>query len=83
MIRVGIIGVGYLGECLAEGLAATQTPTILSPRNAQRVAGLAERFGCDVAASNQEVVEVSDLVFLATRPGDIATSAQGLPWREG
>ncbi|MAO90340.1 MAG: hypothetical protein CMM78_12615 [Rhodospirillaceae bacterium] len=83
MIRVGIIGVGYLGECLAEGLAATQTPTILSPRNAQRVAGLAERFGCDVAASNQEVVEGSDLVFLATRPGDIATSAQGLPWREG
>lgn len=83
MTTVGIIGVGYLGECLAEGLATAGTLTVLSPRNAKRVARLAERFGCAIAASNAEVVERSDLVFLATRPADIASTAAGLPWRPG
>ncbi|MDF1749239.1 MAG: pyrroline-5-carboxylate reductase dimerization domain-containing protein [Alphaproteobacteria bacterium] len=83
MTCVGIIGVGYLGECLVEGLATTKTPMVLSPRNAERVARLADRFGCEVAASNNEVVERADLIFLAARPGDIAASAQGLPWRKG
>lgn len=82
MRTIGIIGVGYLGECLAEGLAATETSLILSPRNAERVARLGNRFGCDIAASNGEVVEKSDLVILATRPGDIAVTASGLPWRQ-
>ena len=83
MTTVGVIGVGYLGECLAEGLAASQTPLVLSPRNAERVNSLVDRFGCEIAASNYDVVERSDLVFLATRPTDIAATAAGLPWRDG
>lgn len=82
MTMIGIIGVGYLGECLAEGLAATQTQLILSPRATERVIRLSKRFGCEIAASNREVVEKSDLVILSTRPGDIAATAYGLPWRQ-
>ncbi len=83
MTTVGIIGVGYLGECLAEGLSAAGTPVVLSPRNAGRVVRLADQLGCSVAANNADVVEQSDLVFLATRPEDIAETARGLPWRQG
>jgi pyrroline-5-carboxylate reductase len=82
MTTIGIIGVGYLGECLAEGLAATETSLILSPRNAERAARLADRFGCTLAANNEDVVSKADIVFLATRPTDIAATARGLPWRK-
>lgn len=84
MTRVGILGVGYLGECLVEGLALSDTPMLLSPRSADRVAALAARHACvSVAADNAEVVAESDLVFLAVKPADIARVAQGLPWRAG
>lgn len=83
MTTVGIIGVGYLGECLAEGLAQSGTILVLSPRNAGRVAELSARYGCEVAGSNAEVVEKSDLVLLATLPEQIAATAAGLPWRDG
>ena len=83
MTTVGIIGVGYLGECLVEGMAPSKTPIVLSPRNAERAARLAKQFGCAVAKDNAEVVAASDVVFLATRPADIVATATGLPWREG
>lgn len=83
MTRIGIIGVGYLGECLAEGLAKAGDPPLLSPRSRERVARLSDQYGCAVADSNADLVDRSDLVFLATRPGDISTTAQGLPWRAG
>lgn len=82
MTTVGIIGIGYLGECLAEGLAAADTALILSPRNTERAHRLAEQFGCTIAKDNADVVARADVVFLATRPGDIASTATGLPWRE-
>ena len=83
MTNIGIIGVGYLGACLAEGLAGAGTFLILSPRSTSRTAELSARFGCTIAANNAEVVQRSDLVFLSTRPGQIAETATGLPWRAG
>ncbi|UUX49958.1 NAD(P)-binding domain-containing protein [Nisaea acidiphila] len=81
MNSVGIIGVGYLGACLAEGLASAGLSVLLSPRNAARSAELAERFGCRIASGNAEVIERSEVVFLSTRPAQIAETASGLPWR--
>ncbi|MEQ8602911.1 MAG: pyrroline-5-carboxylate reductase dimerization domain-containing protein [Marivibrio sp.] len=84
MTTLGILGVGYLGECLVEGLALSGTPTLLSPRNPDRAARLADRHACvTLAPDNAGVVAGADLVFLATRPADIAAVAAGLPWRAG
>ena len=83
MTTVGIIGVGYLGECLVQGMAPSKTSIILSPRNAERSARLAKQYGCAVARDNAEVVTAADVVFLATRPEEIVPTATGLPWREG
>lgn len=83
MTTIGIIGVGYLGECLAEGLAGSAFPVVLSPRSADRVARLSEKHGLAIARDNAGVVAQSDLVFLATTPEHIVSTATGLPWREG
>ena len=62
---------------------ATACPrdTILSPRNADRAASLAARFGAVVAASNQAVVDAADLVILSTRPGDAVAAIAGVTFR--
>lgn len=84
MTRIGILGVGYLGECLAEGLALSGVPMCLSPRSAERVERLTARHACiAVGSDNADVVARSDLVFLAVKPADIASVATGLPWRDG
>ena len=79
---VGIIGVGFLGQCLVEGLSKLNRTIILSPRNLKRTAALSKRFNCTVAKNNSEVVTKSDLVILATLPKDITTTAKNLPWRK-
>ena len=79
---VGIIGVGFLGQCLVEGLSKLNRTVILSPRNLTRTADLSNRLNCKVAQNNSDVVAQSDLVFLATLPKDIVTTAKNLPWRK-
>lgn len=80
---VGVLGVGRLAEFLVAGLLrdADAPQVLLSPRNADRAAGLAERFGLMVAGDNAELVAVSDLVLLATRPEQAVEAVYGLPWR--
>jgi pyrroline-5-carboxylate reductase len=83
--RVGIIGVGHLAGYLVEGLrrADREVEIFLSPRNAERAASLAARFGAAVATSNQAVVDVADLILLTTRPGDAVAACEGLAFRPG
>ncbi len=80
--KIGIIGVGFLGQCLAEGLIKLGADIILSPRNFKRTASLKQRHNCTVAADNSEVVAKASVVLLATLPNDIASTAKDLPWRE-
>ena len=77
---VGIIGVGHLAGYLVEGLhrASQVTEIVLSPRNAERAARLADRFGCTVAKSNQAVADAADLILVTTRPDDIESVCQEL-----
>jgi pyrroline-5-carboxylate reductase len=56
---------------------------VLSPRNADRAARLAARYGALVAASNQAVVDAADLVILSTRPGDVVAAIAGVAFRPG
>ena len=80
--KIGIIGVGFLGQCLAEGLIKLGADVILSPRNLKRTASLKQHLNCMVAANNSDVVAKASVVLLATLPNDIASTAKDLPWRE-
>jgi pyrroline-5-carboxylate reductase len=81
--QVGIIGVGHLAGYLVEGLrrASQDIEIILSPRNAERAASLAARFGAAVATDNQAVADAADLILLTTRPGDAVAAAEGIAFR--
>lgn len=65
MATVGILGVGGLAGLMLRGLLGAGYNFILSPRGAESSARLAADFGCVVGASNQEVVDRADAVFVS------------------
>jgi pyrroline-5-carboxylate reductase len=70
-MRLGFVGTGTIAAAMIEGLCATPGagPIIVSPRNADIAADLAARFpDVRIAASNQAVLDGSDVVMLAVRP---------------
>ena len=79
----GFIGIGTINSAVVRGLLTyTDVPMgentiVLSPRNAARSAALAKEFPkhVRVAASNQEVLDASEVVFIATPPGNDNTRA--------
>ena len=79
----GIIGVGHLAGYLVEGLrrASPDLEIVLSPRNVERSAELAARFGATVADDNQAVADAADLILLTTRPGDAVAACQDIAFR--
>jgi pyrroline-5-carboxylate reductase len=84
-VRVGIIGVGHLASYLVEGLrrASPDIEIILSPRNVERSAKLAARFGATVATDNQAVADAADLILLTTRPGDAVATCADVAFQSG
>ena len=70
MQSLGILGVGELTEKLVLGLRRSgyAGAILLSPRNAQRAAALAEECACGIMPDNQSVVEGSEAVILGVRP---------------
>jgi pyrroline-5-carboxylate reductase len=68
----GVLGVGAIGAAIVTGLCkdVDDAPRVLlSPRNAELAAGLAQRFGSvDVAADNQAVVDGAGVVIVCVRP---------------
>ena len=90
--RVGILGVGHLAGYLVEGLRRHDCQScedwqsleiVLSPRNAEQSARLAEHFGALVAADNQAVANTADLILVTTRPGDVVPACQSIAFRTG
>ena len=65
MTTIGILGAGQLAEMMVRGLQGTDYRFILSPRGADTARRLADTHGCAIAASNQEVVDRSEGVFVA------------------
>lgn len=85
MSTIGVIGVGEIASAMVEGLSAGTAATengggpetglrfVLSPRNAERARHLADTIEtAEVAESNQEVVDRSDLIVLAVLPQQAA-----------
>ncbi|MBA1190906.1 NAD(P)-binding domain-containing protein [Pseudomonas entomophila] len=85
MDTLGILGVGELTETVVRGLRRSgyTGAIVLSPRNAERAAILAEQQGCRVLASNQAVVDAADLLILGVRPDALETIAAQVHLREG
>lgn len=69
---IGIIGVGEIASALVTGLCASRTmpPEVhLSPRGTQTSSELSARYeNVHVRAGNQDVIDRSEIVFVAVRP---------------
>lgn len=67
-----MLGVGAIGAAIVTGLCENvddAPEVLLSPRNAEIAAGLAQRFATvDVAADNQAVVDGAGVVIVCVRP---------------
>ena len=75
---LGFIGTGHLASYTIAGLrqAGDQRQIILSPRNAEMATQLAATYQCQVALSNQDLVDATDIVILAVRPAAVVTCAE-------
>lgn len=65
MTTIGILGVGGLAGLMVRGWQGAGYRLLLSPRNAVVAERLAADYGCEVATSNQALVDAADGVFVA------------------
>lgn len=81
---LGILGTGHLATYTVTGLrrSGDMRRIILSPRNAERAEYLADNHNCEVAENNQTVIDQSDLILLAVRPGQLTDLLEGLEFPE-
>ena len=81
--RAGIIGTGHLGGFLVAGCNRTGAPYrfVVSPRGSSMAAELKCRYGVEIAASNQEVVDRADFIVACVRPSDAKVVLEPLTFR--
>ncbi len=79
-MRIGFIGVGKITNAIVEGLCTSSIPNTrinLSPRNEANARCLAEKYvQVQRLESNQQVIDQSDIIFIAVRPA-VAVSVLG------
>ncbi len=84
-MKLGFVGTGAITSAIVTGLNASdagQDVISVSPRNKEVAAGLAARFpNVAVGASNQAVLDGSDIVMLAIRPHVAVEVLSGLRFR--
>lgn len=85
--RVGVVGVGTIAVALVDAIAGgphgADVSFALSPRSANRGAGLAARHPlASVLDDNQAVVDAADVVLLGVLPGQVRDVCAGLRFRE-
>lgn len=70
--RIGIIGVGHIGEALAKGLLKAELiqpqQIIASRRSQDKLEALAAKIGIGITTDNLQVVNESDVIVLAVPP---------------
>ena len=82
-MKIGVLGVGNLTAYLVQGAQGAGHAFLLSPRNADRAAELAARFGCTVADNNQAVVDACDHVLVCLPAAKGLDILRGLRFRAG
>lgn len=83
MARVGFIGTGEIASAIVAGLAGQGHQILVSNRNADRAARLAQTFTEVEVAPNAKVVEGSDIVILCLLARVADDALRGLPFRAG
>ncbi len=83
MTTIGILGTGGLAALMVRGVQGAGYRLVLSPRNAEVAARLAADHGCEVAASNQAVVDAADGVFVSLPAATGADELARLTFRPG
>lgn len=85
MMVVGFLGAGHLASYTVAGLrhAGDRRRLLVSPRNAKVAAELAEQHGCEIALSNQALVDACDVVLLSVRPDQHPSLLAGLQFKTG
>lgn len=63
-MKIGVLGVGNLASYLVQGAQKAGHEFLLSPRGVHNTPVLAERFRCEVAVSNQALVDESEYVLV-------------------
>ena len=82
---VGFLGAGHLASYTVAGLrhAGDRRRLLVSPRNAEVAATLAEQHGCEIALSNQALVDACDVVLLSVRPDQHPILLADLQFKKG
>jgi len=85
-MQIGFIGVGKITNAIVEGLCTSfieNTQIWLSPRNEANAQHLAEKYAqVQRLESNQQVIDQSDIVFIAVRPAVAVEVLRSLVFRE-
>jgi pyrroline-5-carboxylate reductase len=84
-VRMGFIGTGNIASAAVEGFCTSEADCsiLVSPRNEVKSKGLESRFTqVRRARSNQEVLDGSEVVFLALRPAVARAELSSLRFRE-
>lgn len=79
--RIGILGTGHLAEFVIRGAAGKGFAFTVSPRSADRAAGLAQSHGVQIARDNQALVDGVALVLVALPAAEGLSILQGLRFR--
>jgi len=82
---LGFLGAGHLASYTVAGLRAAgdKRRILLSPRNTSVAAQLAQQHNCEVAPSNQSLVDGCDIVLLSVRPHQYQELLDGLQFKSG
>ena len=85
MLKLGFIGAGIVGSALAIKLSRQGYPVVaVSSRHPSSASRLAQAVsGCAPVATNQEVANTADLVFITTPDDVIASVADQTGWHQG
>lgn len=74
--KIGIIGVGRMGSCIARRLVTTKTysPTdiLFTTRHAETTAAVQKDLGITPCKGNVELVKSADVILLAVKPQNVA-----------
>jgi len=82
MPTLGVIGSGHFASYFIAALrrGGYESSILLSPRNANIAAKLANDHHCQIAASNGDVLARADVILLSVRPQQAAEAFAGLHW---
>ncbi len=73
--KIGFIGTGNLAQAIISGLLESDTvrkdQIFASNRSEKRLDRVAEKFGIRNFATNEEVVDSCEIIFIATKPQDL------------